>query len=52
MLQETHAMAIDLNSWKSNWGMGQVYLNPGTTRSAGQAFLLCRNLDVIEHKKL
>ena len=49
MLQETHAMAIDLNSWKSNWGMGQVYLNPGTTRSAGQAFLLCRNLDVIEH---
>ena len=50
MLQETHAIESDLNIWKSNWGVGHVFLNPGTTRSAGQAFLLSKTLDVIEHR--
>ena len=50
LLQECHALENETSIWKENWGVGNVYINPGTTRSAGQAILLRQNLDIVEHR--
>ena len=50
MLQECHVLESELKEWESNWGVGKVFLNPGSNRSAGQAFLLSSNYDIIEHQ--
>ena len=50
LLQETHALKSESKLWNDNWGMGKVFLNEGTNRSAGQAFLLKTSVEVLEHK--
>ena len=35
--------------WNDNWGAGKVFINEGTNRSTGQAFLLQQSAEVIEH---
>ena len=52
LLQETHVMEDDLDTWEENWDEGHIFINPGSTRSAGQAFLLSKNIKVIEHRIL
>lgn len=50
MLQETHVIESDITEWRSNWQAGEIFINPGTSRSAGQAFLINGGLNIIEHK--
>ena len=49
MLQECHVLNEDLEAWKKEWGMENIYLNPLSTRSAGQTILLKQNREIIEH---
>ena len=50
MLQECHILESDLNLWKQDWGSGDIYYNPFTSRSAGQVILLKEKRDVLDHK--
>ena len=50
MLQECHLEAADFDLWKNDWGVGNIYINPYNTRSAGQVILLKRKENIIEHK--
>ena len=45
MLQECHGLESDLREWEANWGVGKVFLNPGTRRSAWQAFVLASSYE-------
>ena len=36
--------------WRGDWGQGNIYINPLTTRSGGQAILLKETRDIIEHQ--
>ena len=49
-LQECHVMLDDLHLWKENWGVGNIYINPLNSRSAGQAILTKDRIEVLEHK--
>ena len=49
-LQECHLLEGDLDLWKKDWGQGNIYINPFTTRSGGQAILLKEEKDILEHR--
>ena len=50
MLQECHVLESEQKEWELNWGVGKVFVNPGSNRSAGQAFLLSSNYNILEHR--
>lgn len=50
LLQETHVLETDLDTWESNWDVGKIYINPGSSRSAGQAFLINKDITFLEHR--
>ena len=52
MLRECHALNKDLEVWKNDWGIEHVYLNPLSTRNAGQAILLKQNRVIMEYNLL
>ena len=52
LLQETHVLEEDLETWETKWDEGKIFINPGSSRSAGQAFLLSKNINIIEHRVL
>ena len=49
-LQEWHVLLDDLQLWKDNWSVGNIYINPLNSRSAGQAILTKDKAEVLEHK--
>ena len=49
-LQECHIMLDDLRMWKDNWCVGNIYINPLNSKSAGQAILTKDKIEVLEHK--
>ena len=49
-LQECHVLPEDLQLWKADWGVGNIYVNPLSSRSAGQAILTKDRIEVLEHK--
>ncbi len=49
-LQECHLVDDDVPEWQRDWGKGEIYSNPLSTRSAGQAILLNGNYEFVEHK--
>ena len=40
LLQECHIVDADFKDWEEEWGEGKIFINPSTTRSAGQVILL------------
>ena len=48
-LQECHILDEDLLNWKNDWGMGDIFCNSFTSRSAGQAILLKEKREIIDH---
>ena len=40
LLQETYVLEEDLGTLETNWNEGQRFINPGSSRSAGQTFLV------------
>ena len=49
-LQECHVLTDELQVWKDDWGVGNIYINPLNSRSAGQAILTKDKTEVLEHK--
>ena len=48
-MQECHILDEDLPNWKNDWGMGDIFCNSFTSRSAGQAILLKEKREIIDH---
>ena len=51
-MQECHILKEDLAQWKRDWDIGNVFINPYSNRSAGQAILLKQKQDLDDHKIL
>ena len=50
LLQECHILKDDLTQWKKDWNMGDVFINPYSNRSGGQAILLKQKQSIDDHK--
>ena len=50
LLQECHILKDDLIQWKKDWNMGDVFINPYSNRSGGQAILLKQKHNIDDHK--
>ena len=48
-LQECHILESEFNSWKQDWELGDIYFNPLSSRSAGQAILIKGKRDILDH---
>ena len=39
LIQEAHVLSNDQGEWKTDWGLGEVYINPLKDNSGGQIIL-------------